>query len=69
MGSRLAIRLSRVGVVVLALVALEAIVRAGLVSKLILSAPSVIAVKAWGDIRSGELLAHLKVTEIGRAHV
>lgn len=62
MGRRLTIRLSRIGVVVLALLAVEALVRAGLVSKLILSAPSTVAVKAWDDIRSGELVAHLGVT-------
>ena len=64
MRGRLAIRLSRVGVVVLALLATEAVVRGGLVSRLILSAPSTVAVKAWEDIRSGELLAHLTVTAV-----
>lgn len=62
MTDRLAVRLSRIGVVLLALLAIEAVVRGGLVSRLILSAPSTVAVKAWEDIRSGELLAHLAVT-------
>ena len=62
MRARLAIRLGRAGVVVLALLVIEAAVRGGLVSRLILSAPSTVAVKAWEDVRSGELLAHLGVT-------
>jgi len=62
MRGRLAIRLGRAGVVVLALLVIEAAVRGGLVSRLILSAPSTVAVKAWEDVRSGELLAHLGVT-------
>lgn len=62
MRGRLAIRLGRAGVVVLALLAIEAAVRGGLVSRLILSAPSTVAVKVWEDVRSGELLAHLAVT-------
>jgi NitT/TauT family transport system permease protein len=62
MPDRLAIRLARAGVVVLALAALEALVRGGLVSRLIVSAPSTVAVKAWEDVRSGELGAHLAVT-------
>jgi len=64
MRDSLAIRLNRIGVVVLALLATEAVVRSGLVSKLILSAPSTVAVKAWEDVLSGELLAHLAVTAV-----
>jgi len=64
MGNRLIIRLSRIAVILLTLVGLEAVVRAGLVSKLILSPPTRVAVKAWDDVRSGELLAHLGVTAV-----
>ncbi len=64
MGNRLSVRLSRIAVILLTLVGLEVVVRAGLVSKLILSPPTRVAVTAWADIRSGELLAHLKVTAL-----
>lgn len=53
--SRLGIPAGRIGVVLLALLGLEGVVRAGLVSRLILSAPSAIALQSWQDIRSGEL--------------
>jgi NitT/TauT family transport system permease protein len=62
MASRWAIGAGRVGAVAGGLAALEGLVRARLVSPLILSAPSTVAVKAWEDIRSGELLAHFIVT-------
>ena len=64
MTGKLAIRLGRVVVILLALFLLEGIVRAGAVSRLILSPPSTVAVKAWEDIRSGELGAHLAVTAL-----
>jgi NitT/TauT family transport system permease protein len=64
MDHRWTIRAGRAGVIGGALAALEALVRARLVSPLILSAPSTVAVTAWEDIRSGELAAHLAVTAL-----
>lgn len=64
MASKWAIRAGRAGVIVGALMALEGLVRGRVVSALIVSAPSAVAVKAWEDIRSGELLAHLRVTAV-----
>ncbi len=64
MSRKLAIRLGRVAVILVVLLALEAIVRAGLVSRLILSPPSTVAVKAWEDVRNGELAAHLGATAL-----
>jgi NitT/TauT family transport system permease protein len=64
MRAKATVRLARVGLIAGALLALEAVVRAGWVSRLVLSAPSTIAVKVWEDLRSGELLAHLRVTAL-----
>ncbi len=63
------IRFGRIAFILLAVAALEAMVRAGLINQLVLSAPSRIALKMWEDVLSGELLAHLQVTllEFGAA--
>lgn len=60
--SSLGIQLGRVGVVLLALVAMEGAVQGGLVSRLILSAPTTIAVKSWEDIRTGELWQAIRLS-------
>ena len=62
--SSLGIRLARIGVVVFAILAIEGAVRAGLVSPLILSAPSTISVKSWEDIRTGELWQAIQLSSI-----
>ena len=62
--SQVGIQLGRVGVVLLALLAMEGVVRGGLVSKLILSAPTTIAVKSWEDIRTGELWQAIRLSSI-----
>ncbi len=54
----------RIAFIVLVVVALEWMVRAGHINRLVLSAPSDIALKMWEDILSGELLDHLKVTAL-----
>src|SRR5262245_61976512 len=60
----LVVRLGRVSVILTALLCLEAIVRSGLVSALIISAPSTVALKAWEDVQTGELVTHLGVTAL-----
>lgn len=62
MHSRRNIWFGRLAFILLVLGALEWMVRAGLINRLVLSAPSAIALKMWEDILTGELLDHLKVT-------
>ena len=64
MRSERKIRFGRIAFIVLVVVALEWMVWAGLINRLVLSAPSAIALKMWEDILSGELLDHLKVTAL-----
>lgn len=59
---RVGIQVGQIGVVLLALVAIEGAVRGGLVSRLILSAPSTVAVKSWEDIRTGELWQAIRLS-------
>jgi len=56
------IRFGQIGFLLLLLIAMEFVVRAGLVSVLILSSPSTIVLKIWEDIRGAELWEGLQTT-------
>lgn len=66
---RLGIAAAQAGVVLALLAALEALVRAGAVSALVVSAPSAIAMKIGEDLRGAELWGALRTTafELGAA--
>lgn len=58
------IRLGRIAVLLALLATIEVVVRAGLVSVLILSPPSVIFLKVWEDLWGRELWSSLRTTSI-----
>jgi NitT/TauT family transport system permease protein len=62
--SKAKIRLGQLGFIVVLLLVLEITVRAGLISVLIVSSPSAIAVKVWQDLGSGELWSSLQTTAV-----
>jgi NitT/TauT family transport system permease protein len=58
------IRLGRLSFVLFLIFALEVIVRSGLISGLILSSPSSIALAVWQDVRGTELWSSLETTAV-----